>query len=68
MPVSGSSHSSSAPFSFVQASRKQKDRRFLRLSGLCAELLAGTIFTAVGLDAMILARETEKLAARFRAG
>jgi 4-hydroxy-2-oxoheptanedioate aldolase len=26
----------------------------------------GTIFTAVGLDAMILARETEKLAARFR--
>ncbi len=27
----------------------------------------GTTFTAVGLDAMILARETEKLAARFRA-
>ncbi|HSN19746.1 MAG TPA: aldolase/citrate lyase family protein [Usitatibacter sp.] len=26
----------------------------------------GTTFTAVGLDAMILARETEKLAARFR--
>lgn len=28
----------------------------------------GTTFTAVGLDAMILARETEKLAARFRSG
>ena len=27
----------------------------------------GTTFTAVGMDAMILARETEKLAARFRA-
>ena len=26
----------------------------------------GTIFTAVGLDAMILARETERLASRFR--
>ncbi len=26
----------------------------------------GTTFTAVGLDAMVLARETEKLAARFR--
>jgi 4-hydroxy-2-oxoheptanedioate aldolase len=26
----------------------------------------GTTFTAVGLDAMILARETEKLAAKFR--
>jgi 4-hydroxy-2-oxoheptanedioate aldolase len=27
----------------------------------------GTIFTAVGLDAMVLARETEKLAAKFKA-
>ena len=27
---------------------------------------AGTLFTAVGLDASVLARETEKLAARFR--
>ena len=26
----------------------------------------GTVFTAVGLDAMVLARETEKLAAKFR--
>jgi 4-hydroxy-2-oxoheptanedioate aldolase len=26
----------------------------------------GTLFTAVGIDAVILARETEKLAARFR--
>jgi 4-hydroxy-2-oxoheptanedioate aldolase len=26
----------------------------------------GTIFTAVGLDAMVLARESEKLAAKFR--
>jgi 4-hydroxy-2-oxoheptanedioate aldolase len=26
----------------------------------------GTVFTAVGLDAMVLARESEKLAARFR--
>jgi 4-hydroxy-2-oxoheptanedioate aldolase len=26
----------------------------------------GTTFTAVGLDAMVLARETEKLAAKFR--
>jgi 4-hydroxy-2-oxoheptanedioate aldolase len=26
----------------------------------------GTLFTAVGMDAMILARETERLAARFR--
>jgi 4-hydroxy-2-oxoheptanedioate aldolase len=26
----------------------------------------GTVFTAVGLDAMVLARETEKLATKFR--
>ena len=26
----------------------------------------GTTFTAVGLDAMVLARETEKLAAKFK--
>ncbi|MGZ5572759.1 MAG: aldolase/citrate lyase family protein, partial [Usitatibacter sp.] len=61
----------------VQAAIKEAIKR-IRSCGKPAGILAvdeatarryiewGTTFTAVGLDAMILAREAEKLAAKFK--
>ena len=76
--AAGLGHLGDIPHPEVQAAIQDGVKR-IRACGRAAGILAtdeasarrymewGTTFTAVGLDAMILARETEKLAAKFRA-
>ncbi len=73
----GLGHLGNIPHPEVQAAIQDAVKR-IRACGRAAGILAtdeasarrymdwGTTFTAVGLDAMILARETERLAAKFR--